>query len=89
MSNLQELQTQLRDLNVQLAEAKSTAKRTLLEAVKDQAQELGITQDELLIDAGFKKARRARALANSSSSLEPQREPRSSLRLARNWRAIK
>ncbi|HHT8966434.1 TPA: H-NS family nucleoid-associated regulatory protein [Burkholderia cenocepacia] len=63
MSNLQELQTQLRDLNVQLAEAKSAAKRALLGAIKDQAQELGITQDELLIAAGFKKPRRARAPA--------------------------
>ena len=50
-------------MNVQLAEAKSTAKRALLDAIKDQAQELGITQDELLIAAGFKKARQSRAPA--------------------------
>lgn len=62
-TDLQELQAQLRDINAQLAAAKSIDKRALLGALKDQVQTLGITQEELLVAAGFKKARRARSAA--------------------------
>lgn len=59
-STLNALQAQLRDINIQLADAKIAEKRALLAAVKEHAQSLGITQDELLIAAGFKKAKRER-----------------------------
>lgn len=61
--DLQELQAQLRNINVQLAEARSAEKRALLGAFKDQGPALGIAQDDLLIAAGFKKARQSRAPA--------------------------
>ncbi|PEH40415.1 histone [Burkholderia gladioli] len=60
---LSELQAQLRDINVKLGEARIAEKRALLDAVKDQAQALGITQDELLVAAGFKKGKRSPARA--------------------------
>ncbi|MGS1047390.1 H-NS histone family protein [Burkholderia glumae] len=61
--SLSELQSQLRDLNIKLGEARVAEKRALLDVVKEQAQALGITQDELLIAAGFKKMKSGRAPA--------------------------
>ncbi|MGS1076253.1 H-NS histone family protein [Burkholderia glumae] len=61
--SLIELQSQLRDLNIKLGEARIAEKRALLDVIKDQAQALGITQDELLIAAGFKKVKPRRAPA--------------------------
>ncbi|WAG17933.1 H-NS histone family protein (plasmid) [Burkholderia gladioli] len=62
-SRITELQSQLRDINIQLADARVEEKRALLAAVKEHAQSLGITQDELLIAAGFKKPKHRRAPA--------------------------
>ncbi|MFW6855420.1 H-NS family nucleoid-associated regulatory protein [Burkholderia gladioli] len=62
-STLPELQSQLRDINIKLGEARVAEKRALLDTIKDQAQALGITRDELLIAAGFKKTKRGRAPA--------------------------
>jgi len=62
-STVQELLSQLREVNAQLAAAKAEQKREMLGALKDHVQELGISQDELLIAAGFKRKLRARSPA--------------------------
>ncbi|MBR8182069.1 H-NS histone family protein [Burkholderia ambifaria] len=55
---LKELQAQLREVNVQIADARVQEKRTWLATVKEQVQALGISQDELLRAAGFLKERK-------------------------------
>jgi DNA-binding protein H-NS len=52
---LKELQAQLREVNIQIAEARSQERRAWLATVKEQVQALGISQDELLRAAGFLK----------------------------------
>jgi len=60
---LKNLQAQLRDLNQQLADAKRDEKRAALEAIHEQVVLYGVTEDELLCAAGFRKARKRRAPA--------------------------
>ncbi|VWC89568.1 histone-like nucleoid-structuring protein H-NS [Burkholderia aenigmatica] len=58
---LKQLQAQLRELNTQIADARSQERRAWLAAVKDQVQALGISQDELLRAAGFLKTHKRAA----------------------------
>jgi DNA-binding protein H-NS len=58
-----DLETQLREINVRLSEARKAEKRAFLQAVMDNVPALGISQDELLIAAGFKKPAPVRAPA--------------------------
>lgn len=60
---LQELQAQLRELNVLLADAKRDEKRSALASIGEQVALLGITEEELLTAAGFRKSRKRRAPA--------------------------
>ncbi|KGC70229.1 MULTISPECIES: H-NS family nucleoid-associated regulatory protein [Burkholderia] len=62
-TELDNLQAQLRDLNQQLADAKRDEKRAALEAIREQVALYGVTEDELLCAAGFRKARKQRAPA--------------------------
>ncbi|VWB06726.1 H-NS histone family protein [Burkholderia lata] len=55
---LKELQAQLREVNAQVADARTQEKRAWLATVKEQVQALGISQDELLRAAGFLKDRK-------------------------------
>lgn len=54
---LKDLQAQLREVNVQLAEARHREKLAWLATVKDQVDALGVSQDELLRAAGFLKTK--------------------------------
>lgn len=58
-----DLESQLREINVRLGEARKAEKRAFLQAVVDNVPALGISQDELLIAAGFKKPAPVRAPA--------------------------
>ncbi|MBN3506440.1 H-NS family nucleoid-associated regulatory protein [Burkholderia cenocepacia] len=60
---LQELQAQLRELNLRLADAKRDEKRTALESIGEQVALYGITEEELLTAAGFRRPRKRRAAA--------------------------
>jgi DNA-binding protein H-NS len=58
---LKQLQAQLRELNTQIADARSQERRAWLATVKEQVQALGISQDELLHAAGFLKSHKRAA----------------------------
>lgn len=58
---LQELQAQLRELNLRLADTKRDEKRTALVSIGEQVALYGITEEELLTAAGFRKPRKRRA----------------------------
>lgn len=57
---LQELQAQLRDTNIRLAEAKNDEKRAALAAFKEQVELYNITQDEVMRALGYLKPERKR-----------------------------
>ncbi|QMI49881.1 H-NS histone family protein [Burkholderia sp. MBR-1] len=62
-SSLEELQTQLRDLNARLADAKREEKRAALDAIREHVAFYGITEEELLSAAGFRKPHKVRTPA--------------------------
>ena len=59
---LKELQAKLREVNVQIAEARAQERQEWLATVAERVQTLGISQDELLRAAGFMTPRK-RAVA--------------------------
>ncbi|WP_080423737.1 H-NS family nucleoid-associated regulatory protein [Burkholderia ubonensis] len=61
--SLKDLNAQLRELNIRIADAKRDEKRTALEAFKLQVDLYGISQEELLDALGFTKRKPARAPA--------------------------
>ncbi|WP_081078223.1 H-NS family nucleoid-associated regulatory protein [Burkholderia cepacia] len=61
MTELQELQAQLRELNIRLAGVKKDEKQAYLADVQERVALYGITEDELLRAAGFRKSRKPRA----------------------------
>ncbi|AYQ90606.1 MULTISPECIES: H-NS histone family protein [Burkholderia] len=62
-NNLNVLEEQLRELDRQIAEAKTEGKRGLLSTLKDQVEQYGITEDELLRAAGFREPAKVRRAA--------------------------
>ncbi|KVV25467.1 histone [Burkholderia ubonensis] len=62
-TDLQNLQAQLRELNTRLADVKKDEKQAYLAAVQERVALYGITEDELLRAAGFRKSRKQRAPA--------------------------
>lgn len=58
-----ELEAQLREVNARLVEARKAEKRDFLQTVAGNVQALGISEDELMIAAGFKKPTQERAPA--------------------------
>lgn len=62
-TELQNLKTQLRELNIRLSDVKKDEKQSLLETIQDGVALYGITEDELLRAAGFRRARKGRAPA--------------------------
>ncbi|EAY71677.1 DNA-binding protein H-NS [Burkholderia dolosa AU0158] len=60
---LQELEAQLRDLNIKLAEAKQKEKQAALAAFKEQVELLGISQQEVLSALGYIVQRKRKAPA--------------------------
>ncbi|WP_186258933.1 H-NS family nucleoid-associated regulatory protein [Burkholderia gladioli] len=58
-----DLEAQLREINARLGEARKAERRNFLQAVAENVSALGISQDELLIAAGFKKPALVRAPA--------------------------
>ncbi|WP_442855117.1 H-NS histone family protein [Burkholderia sp. ABCPW 14] len=56
---LQKRQAQLRETNVQLAEAKHSEKQAALATFREQVELYEITEEELLRALGFRKVRRA------------------------------
>jgi DNA-binding protein H-NS len=62
-TELQDLQAQLRDLNIRLADVKKDEKQAYLAGVQERVALYGITEDELLRAAGFRKARKRQAQA--------------------------
>lgn len=58
---LKELQAQLRELNTQIADARSQERRAWLSTVKERVEALGVSQDELLQAAGFLKTHKRAA----------------------------
>ncbi|KVL85375.1 H-NS family nucleoid-associated regulatory protein [Burkholderia stagnalis] len=63
ITELQNLQEQLRELNIQLADIKKKERAVYLAAVQEHVVLYGITEDELLRAAGFRKSRKQRAPA--------------------------
>ncbi|KML57070.1 histone [Burkholderia cepacia] len=63
LTDIEALQVQLRELNDHLADAKRKEKRAALDAIRDQVALYGISEDELLSAAGFRKPRKRRAAA--------------------------
>ncbi|TCW76010.1 histone [Burkholderia sp. SRS-46] len=63
ITELQNLKTQLRELNSRLSDVKRDEKQSLLEAIQEGVALYGITEEELLRAAGFRKARKSRAPA--------------------------
>ncbi|KVS20216.1 histone [Burkholderia vietnamiensis] len=63
LTELQNLQAQLRELNARLADVKNDERQAYLARVQEHVALYGITEDELLCAAGFRKARRSRAQA--------------------------
>ncbi|RXV64541.1 H-NS histone family protein [Burkholderia stabilis] len=57
------LQTQLRALNERIVAAKIEEKRIALDAIRDQVALYGISEEELVTAAGFRKQRKRRAAA--------------------------
>ncbi|PRH42079.1 histone [Burkholderia vietnamiensis] len=62
-TELQDLQAQLRDLNIRLADVKKDEKQAYLAGVQERVALYGITEDELLSAAGFRKGRKRQAQA--------------------------
>ncbi|KGC96276.1 H-NS histone family protein [Burkholderia pseudomallei] len=62
-TELCELQAQLRELNMQLADVKKEEKQAYLADLQERVALYGITEDELLRAAGFRKLRKPRAQA--------------------------
>ncbi|MBI0331283.1 H-NS histone family protein [Burkholderia plantarii] len=62
-NNLNVLEEQLRELDQQIAQAKSEGKQALLANLQEQVQQYGITEDELLRAAGFRQAQKVRKAA--------------------------
>lgn len=60
---LQELEAQLRDLNIKLSEAKQKEKQAALAAFKEQVELLGISQQEVLSALGYIVQRKRKAPA--------------------------
>jgi DNA-binding protein H-NS len=60
---LQELEAQLRDLNIKLSDAKQKEKQAALAAFKEQVELLGITQQEVLSALGYIVQRKRKAPA--------------------------
>ncbi|NTX25607.1 H-NS histone family protein [Burkholderia pyrrocinia] len=60
---LQELEAQLRDLNIKLSDAKQKEKQAALAAFKEQVALLGITQQEVLSALGYIVQRKRKAPA--------------------------
>ncbi|VWC41749.1 histone family protein nucleoid-structuring protein H-NS [Burkholderia lata] len=60
-TEIETLQTQLRELNDRLADAKRDEKRVALDAIREQVPLYGISEEELLTAAGFRKPRKRRA----------------------------
>ncbi len=63
ITELHDLQAQLRELNVRLADVKKDEKQAYLADVRERVALYGITEDELLRAAGFRKSRKPRAQA--------------------------
>lgn len=63
INELQDLQAQLRELNIRLADLKKDEKQAYLADVQECVALYGITEDELLRAAGFRKSRKQRAQA--------------------------
>ncbi len=63
INELQDLQAQLRELNIRLADLKKDEKQAYLADVQERVALYGITEDELLRAAGFRKSRKPRAQA--------------------------
>jgi len=63
ITELHDLQAQLRELNVRLAEVKKDEKQAYLADIRERVALYGITEDELLRAAGFRKSRKPRAQA--------------------------
>ena len=60
---LQELEAQLRDLNIKLSDAKQKEKQAALAAFKEQVELLGISQQEVLSALGYIVQRKRKAPA--------------------------
>ncbi|WP_080404877.1 H-NS family nucleoid-associated regulatory protein [Burkholderia ubonensis] len=63
ITELQNLQAQLRELNVHLSDVKKGEKQALLATIHEGVALYGISEDELLRAAGFRKSRKQRAPA--------------------------
>lgn len=63
ITELQDLQAQLRELNIRLADVKKGEKQAYLADVQERVALYGISEDELLRAAGFRKSRKPRAPA--------------------------
>ena len=63
INELQDLQAQLRELNIRLADLKKDEKQAYLTDVQERVALYGISEDELLRAAGFRKSRKPRAQA--------------------------
>ncbi|MDO5948352.1 H-NS histone family protein [Burkholderia cepacia] len=62
-TEIQNLQAQLRELNMRLADIKKDEKQAYLATVREQVELYGIAEDELLRAAGFRKSHKQRAPA--------------------------
>ncbi|WP_081467204.1 H-NS family nucleoid-associated regulatory protein [Burkholderia ambifaria] len=62
-TDLETLQAQLRELNSRLADVKRDEKRAALDTIRDQVLTYGISEEELLLAAGFRKPRKRRTAA--------------------------
>lgn len=62
-TELPDLQAQLRELNMRLADVKKDEKQVFLADVQERVALYGITEDELLRAAGFRKSRKPRVQA--------------------------
>ncbi|TCW78912.1 histone [Burkholderia sp. SRS-46] len=60
-TELQNLQARLRELNVRLLDVKKDEKQVLLATIQEGVALYGITEEELLRAAGFRKSRKRRA----------------------------
>ncbi len=63
LTDIEALQAQLREVNARLAEVKRDEKRAALDAIREQVALYGISEEELLLAAGFRKPRKRRAAA--------------------------
>ncbi|WP_321810328.1 MULTISPECIES: H-NS histone family protein [unclassified Burkholderia] len=73
LTDIEALQAQLRELNDRLIDTRREEKRAALDAIRDQVALGGISEEELLSAAGFRKPRNRRAAAkyyNPSSGKE-------------------